>query len=119
MQIDRDNRRGRFAVAGKLQPEDAASLAVSAITAAGAENLRTLLLNLEAVTLARRMSVTDCFLAGQRLAEAGAGLLKLAVVASRECIRDHELVFTAASNRGLATRAFASEQDALGWLAAR
>lgn len=116
MQVDRENQRARFTVAGRLQPEDAATLAVSAIAAAAAEKLKTLVLNLEGVTLARRMTVTDCYRAGQRLAEAGASLSRLAFVVSRECAQEHELVFTAASNRGLSTRAFLSEAEALHWL---
>ena len=118
MQVDRRNSRGHFTIAGRLQPEDATSLAVSAITAAAAEKLRALILNLEGVTLARRMSITDCYRAGQRLAEAGASLTRLAFVLTRECVEEHDLVFTAASNRGLSTRAFLSEAEALGWLQA-
>jgi hypothetical protein len=64
------------------------------------------------------MTVTDCYRAGQRLAEAGASLNRLAFVLTRECVDEHELVFTAASNRGLSTRAFLSEAEALGWLQA-
>lgn len=118
MQVDREMRRGHFTIAGRLQPEDATTLAVSAIAAAAAEKLRGLILNLEGVTLARRMTVTDCYHAGQRLAEAGASLTRLAFVLTRECVEEHDLVFTAASNRGLSTKAFLSEAEALGWLQA-
>ena len=116
MHVDRENGRAHFTVAGRLQPEDATTLAVSAIAAAGAEKLSALVLNFEGATLARRMTVTDCFRAGQRLAEAGANLTRLAFVLTRECAEEHELVFTAATNRGLSTRPFMSEAEALHWL---
>jgi len=119
MEIDRPNRRGRFSAGGTLPPEDAAQLAASALNAAGAEKLTTLILDFQKMTLTRSMTVTECHDVGKRLAQAGTGLRKVAVLAATEaCLQAHAFVFTVATNRGLRARAFSDATQAEGWLKA-
>jgi len=116
MQIDRPNRRGRFSAGGTLLPEEATELATSALSAAGAERLRTLLLDFQSMKLTRRMSLTECHHVGERLARAGAGLSRVAFVTREDCVEPHGFLFTVAVNRGLQTAAFRDEKSALEWL---
>ena len=118
MQIDRQNSRGRFSAAGRLLPEEASELAVSALAAASAERVSTLILDLQSVTLTRGMSVTECHNAGERLARAGRGLEKVAFVTREDCVEPHAFIFTVARNRGLRVATFESEPEALQWLQA-
>src|SRR5205814_7693397 len=74
MEIDRTNRRGRFSAAGMLLPAEAGKLAISALAAAGAESLKTLVVDFSGVHIERPLSVTECYQLGERLAQAGSGL---------------------------------------------
>jgi hypothetical protein len=116
MQIDKENRRGRFAANGRLLPEEAAELAAGALAAARAEELRSLIVNFKDLSLTRRLSVAECYRVGESLARAGAGLAKVAFVVRPECIESHAFVFTVATNRGLRTAAFRFESEALAWV---
>jgi hypothetical protein len=118
MQIDLTNSRSRFVANGRLMPEEAAELAASALAAAVARRVSSLLLNLKDLSLTRCMSITECHEAGVLLARAGRGLCKVAFVARPDCMEPHQFVFTVARNRGLQVAAFASESSAVGWLAA-
>jgi len=116
MDIDKRKRRGRLCLSGALAPERAAELASSALRAAGAEDLETLVIDLQQVSLTRRMSVVECHHVGECLARAGRGLLKVAFITSDECAQHHGFLFTVAANRGLCVATFKEEGDALGWI---
>jgi len=118
MQIDKSRRSGHFSAQGKLLPEEAAELAASALSAAGAEELRTLIVDFKDLSLTRRMTVTECHQVGERLARVGSGLLKVAFVTSQECIVHHAFLFTVAANRGLRAATFQDEGAARIWIAA-
>ena len=118
MYIDKANRLGRFSASGKLLPEEAAELAASALSAAGAEELKSLIVDFKGISLTRRMTVTECHQVGERLARLGSGLIKVAFVTSQECIAHHAFLFTVASNRGLRAATFENETAALTWIAA-
>src|SRR5258708_27737713 len=118
MQIDRDNGGGRFSAVGRLLPEEASELATSALAAAGAERVSTLIVDLTAMTLTRGMSVTECHNIGERLARAGRGLQKVAFVTGGDCLEAHTFIFTVARNRGLQVATFGNEPEALRWLQA-
>jgi len=118
MQINRQDQSGRFSAMGELMPAEAGSLAASALAAAGAERLRTLIVDFGRMTMPRALTVTECYQLGERLAQAGAGLRKVAFLTPAHCIDRHAFVFTVAANRGLAAAAFTQESEALRWLAA-
>ena len=116
MDIDKHSGRGRFNATGKLLPEEAVELATSALSAAGAEELKTLVIDFKQASLTRRMSVTECHHVGERLARAGRGLLKVAFITTDDCAQHHAFLFTVATNRGLRAATFREEGDALSWL---
>lgn len=118
MDIDRDNSRGRFSAVGRLLPEEASELATSALAAASAERVSTLIVDMQAMTLTRGMSVTECHGVGERLARAGSGLQKVAFVTRDDCLEAHTFIFTVARNRGLRVATFENEPAALQWLQA-
>lgn len=116
MQIDREKSRGRLSAAGQLPPAEAVELARSALAEAQAERLDTLILDFKDMSLTRIMSTTECYGAGERLANAGKGLRKVAFLARPDCLEPHAFALTVAFNRGLSVAHFESEADALGWL---
>ena len=118
MQIDRENKSGRFAAHGRLLPDEAIELASGALAAACAEGLKTVVLNFKDLSLTRRLSIAECHAVGARLARAGAGLARVALVARGECVEAHAFLLTVAQNRGLPAAAFHVESEALRWLQA-
>jgi hypothetical protein len=118
MHIDREKQSGRFTAAGELMPAEVGSLATSAVEVAGAERLRTLIVDFARTSMPRALTVTECYQLGERLAQAGAGLRKVAFLTPAHCIDLHAFIFTVAANRGLAAAAFTGEAEALRWLSA-
>lgn len=117
MKIDHEKRRGQFAIEGEFAPEEAIELAVSALNAALAERLKTLLVDVQRAKSTCRLSVTQSYDLGGRLAAAGRGLHRVAFLLREECMPLHAFLFTVAENRGLCAAAFVDEAQALGWLA--
>jgi hypothetical protein len=117
MHIDSNNSRGRFAANGRMAPEQAVELAISALAGALAEQVSSVLLNMKDVFLTRCLSITECHDVGVQLAAAGRGLSKVALVARPECVEPHHFIFMVARNRGLEVLTFANESQAVGWLA--
>jgi lipopolysaccharide biosynthesis protein len=118
MQTDFDKTVIRFAANGRMQPEDAIQIATTALTEAQAEQVSTLMLDLQEISLTRALSITECHEVGERLARAGQALCKVAVVARAACVEAHEFIFTVARNRGLQVVAFTDQSEAVGWLVA-
>lgn len=118
IQIDSKQLLGRFALKGKVPPEKATELAISALSTASAGSLEAVMMDLSEASLTRRMSVTECHHIGELLAGAGARLLKVAFVTSSECVQLYGFLFTVATNRGLRARTFEDRSAALRWLGA-
>ena len=118
MPIDFDKTVVRFAANGRMQPEDAVQIATTTLSEARAEQVSSLMLDLQDVSLTRALSITECHEVGERLARAGQALCKVAVVARAACVEAHEFIFTVARNRGLQVAAFTDQSEAVGWLVA-
>ena len=118
MRSDLDNSLARFAANGRMRPEDAVHIATTALSEAQAEQVSSLILDLQDVALTRTLSITECHEVGERLARAGRTLCKVAVVARAACVEAHEFIFTVARNRGLQVATFTDQSQAVGWLQA-
>jgi len=118
MRIDLDNSLARFAANGRMQPEQAVDIATTALSEALAEQVTSVMLDLQDVSLTRALSITECHEIGEQLARAGQALCKVAIVARAACVEAHEFIFTVARNRGLQVATFADESEAVGWLQA-
>jgi len=118
MHIALDRTVVRFAANGRMQPEDAVQIATTALSEARAEQVSSLMLDLQDVSLTRTLSITECHEIGEQLARAGQALCKVAVVARAACVEAHEFIFTVARNRGLQVAAFTDQSEAVGWLVA-
>jgi hypothetical protein len=113
-----DERCARLAVAGALSPDAVVEIVTRAMEATLARGLPTLLVDLTAAALTRRMSMVVYNYAGSRFARCGVKLGRIAFVARAECARKIGFLCTVATNRGLSAASFNDESVALAWLRA-
>lgn len=111
--------RGYYRPVGEMTLEQAVDRIADALLQARALGLTELLVNSLGLSGYEPPSVFGRHAVAVRWAEAGAGVLRLAVVARPEFIDPDRIGVVMAHNRGLDANVFLTEAEAIRWLDAR
>ena len=116
MLLEKLDKYSRIIAASPFIPRDAAERTLAAVAQARAQSVTHLVIDLRAMQMEPRPSVTERYDFGNDIARAGVGMRKLAFVMNPAALGIYEFAFVVISNRGPRTAGFSSEPEAVAWL---
>ncbi len=116
MRVEIAEGRASCRAAGQASLDETVRMVAAAITEAQARGAVELVADISGLTGLGNPSVAERFFAVERWADAGAGRIKLAIIARPELIDSRRFGATHALNRGLVAEIFASAEEAHAWL---
>lgn len=108
--------RGYYRPQGKVTLVEAIELLSSAVAHARSLGLRELLLNGLALTGYQQPTILDRYQFISTLADIAAGAMRIAIVLPETALDPQRFGTLVATNRGLDSNVFTSEEDAVAWL---